>query len=575
MRRNLPAFLQKGKHGCHSSPVRGSFGERLRESLDAFKAVFTNPGLLRVELAWGFAITAYWAFIIALSVYAYKEGGAAAVGLVGLVRVLPAFVGAPFAGMLGDRYRRERVMFVISLGRAAFMGATAVALFADSPVWLVYTLAGGVALSASMVRPMQSALLPQLARTPEELTAANLVVTTIESSGIFLGPAIGGLLLAASNAETVFAAAAGAFVAAALLVAGIKVEGATERAPREAGLFQEFFAGFRAIGRDSNLRLIIGLYGAQTLIAGALNVLLVIAALELLDLGEAGVGFLNSAVGVGGLFGALAAFALVGRQRLASDFGLGLILWGFPIALVGVFPNATVALILLGLVGVGNTVVDVAALTLLQRTVPDEVLTRVFGVVQSIFVATLGIGAVLAPLMTGTIGIRWAMVVTGAILPVLAIVLWRRIRALDDEALAPTKEIALLRAIPLFRPLPAPAIDQLASHLLPVYAPAGSDVFRQGESGDRFYVISSGEVEVFIDDRQIGTMGPGEGFGEIALLRDVPRTATVKVTTNSELYGLERDEFLSAVTGHAASLEAADAIVASRLGGLRPGVASV
>ena len=356
---------------------------------------------------------------------------------------------------------------------------------------------------------------------------------------------------------------------------GSRSRASAERAPREDGFFREFFAGFGAIGGDRNLRLIIGLYGAQTLIAGALNVLIVVAALELLDLGEAGVGFLNSAVGVGGLFGALAAFALVGRQRLASDFGLGLILWGFPIALVGVFPNATVALILLGLVGVGNTVVDVAALTLLQRTVPDEVLTRVFGVVQSVFVATLGIGAIVAPLMTGTIGIRWAMVVTGAILPVLAVLLWSRIRALDAEALAPTTELALLRAIPLFKPLPAPAIDQLASHLVPVHAAAGSEVVRQGEPGDRFYVIASGEVDVFIDGRQISTMGPGDHFGEIALLRDVPRTATVKARTDSELYALDRDEFLSAVTGHAASREAADAIVSSRLGGLRPSVASV
>ncbi|HMJ01087.1 MAG TPA: MFS transporter [Gaiellaceae bacterium] len=553
----------------------GSFGERLRESLDAFKAVFTNPGLLRVELGWGFAITAYWAFIIALSVYAYDEGGAAAVGLVGLVRVLPAFVAAPFAGMLGDRYRRERVMFVLSLGRAVSMGATAAAIFAGSPIWLVYTLAGAVALSASMVRPMQSALLPQLARTPEELTAANLVVTTIESSGIFLGPAIGGLLLAATNTETVFAAAAGSFALAALLVAGIKVEGLPERELREGGFFREFFAGFGAIGGDRNLRLIIGLYGAQTLIAGALNVLLVVAALELLNLGEAGVGFLNSAVGVGGLFGALAAFALVGRQRLASDFGLGLVLWGFPIALIGVWPNPTIALILLGLVGVGNTVVDVAALTLLQRTVPDEVLTRVFGVVQSVFVATLGLGAIAAPLMTGTIGIRWAMVVTGSILPVLAGLLWRRIRALDAEALAPTRELALLRAIPLFKPLPAPAIDQLASHLIPLQATVGDEIVRQGEPGHRFYVIAAGEVEVLVDGRPGGVFGPGDHFGEIALLRDVPRTATVKAKTDTELYALERDEFLSAVTGHAASAEAADAIVASRLAGLRPGIASV
>jgi MFS family permease len=472
--------------------VLGSFGERFRESLDAFKAVFTNPGLLRVELSWAFAITAYWAFIIALSVYAYDEGGAAAVGLVGLVRVLPAFVAAPFAGVLGDRYRRERVMFVITLSRAVFMGATAGAIFAGSPIWLVYTLAGAVALTASMVRPMQSALLPQLARTPEELTAANLVLTTIESSGIFLGPAIGGLLLAATNTETVFAAAAGSFVLSALLVAGIKVQGVVERARHEGGFLREFFAGFGAIGKDRNLRLIIGLYGAQTLIAGALNVLIVVAALELLDLGEAGVGFLNSAVGV----------------------------------------------------------------------------------VQSVFVATLGLGAIAAPLMTGTIGIRWAMVVTGAVLPVLAALSWRQIRALDAEALVPP-ELALLRTIPLFKPLPAPAIDQLASHLISLQATAGEAIVRQGEPGDRFYVIASGEVEVLVDGRSKGVFGPGDHFGEIALLRDVPRTATVKARTNTELYALERNEFLSAVTGHAASAEAADAIVASRLAGLRPGIASV
>jgi MFS family permease len=555
--------------------VLGSFRERLRESSDAFKAVFTNPGLMRVELAWGVAITAYWAFIIALSVYAYDEGGAAAVGLVGLVRVLPAFVAAPVAGLLGDRYPRERVMFTLSVVRAGFMAATAAVLFAGGPIWLVYALAGGVALMASMVRPMLSALLPQLSRTPEELTAANLVVTTIESSGIFLGPAIGGLLLAATNAQTVFAAAAGAFLLSALLVAGIKVEALAERARGEGGFFREFFAGFGAIGGDRNLRLIIGLYGAQTLIAGALNVLIVVAALELLDLGESGVGFLNSAVGVGGLLGALAAFALVGRQRLASDFGLGLVLWGFPIALIGIFPQPPIALILLGLVGVGNTVVDVAALTLLQRTVPDEVLTRVFGVVQSVFVATLGLGAIAAPLMISAIGIRGAMIVTGALLPVLAALLWTRISALDAQALAPTRELALLRAIPLFKPLPAPAIDQLASSLIPAHAAAGSEIVGQGDPGDRFYVIASGEVDVFIDGHHASTLGPGDYFGEIALLRDMPRTATVKAKTDTELYALDRDEFLSAVTGHAASAEAADAIVASRLAGLRPGIASV
>jgi hypothetical protein len=190
-------------------------------------------------------------------------------------------------------------------------------------------------------------------------------------------------------------------------------------------------------------------------------------------------------------------------------------------------------------------------------------------------VATLGLGAIAAPLMISVMGIRATLIVTGAVLPVLAALLWTRISALDGEALAPIRELDLLRAIPIFKPLPAPAIDQLASSLIPVQATAGSEIVRQGEPGDRFYVIASGEVDVAIDGRPIGMLGPGEHFGEIALLRDVPRTATVRARTDTELYALERDEFLSAVTGHAASAEAADAIVSSRLGGLRPGLASV
>jgi hypothetical protein len=223
---------------------------------------------------------------------------------------------------------------------------------------------------------------------------------------------------------------------------------------------------------------------------------------------------------------------------------------------------------------VGNTIVDVAALTLLQRTVPDEILTRVFGVVQSVFVGTTGLGAIVAPLAIELVGIRWAMIATGALLPLLAALLWRRISALDAEALAPLRELELLHAIPLFRPLPATTLEQLAASLIPVKASPGTEVIREGEAGDRFYVVVSGEVEVSSKGKPLTTQGPGDHFGEIALLRDVPRTATVTAKTDVELYALERDEFLSAVTGHAASAQAADAVVSTRLAGLRPGVAS-
>ena len=279
--------------------------------------------------------------------------------------------------------------------------------------------------------------------------------------------------MAATNTQTVFAAAAVAFVGASALLVGLKVEAAPER-DVEGSFMREFFGGFGAIASDRKLALIVTLYGIQTFVAGSLNVLIVVASLELLDLGQAGVGFLNSAVGIGGLLGAVAAFALVGRQRLASDFAFGLLLWGIPIALIGIFPQPPVALILLAIVGVGNTVVDVAALTLLQRTVPDEVLTRVFGVIQSVFIGTVGLGAIFAPLMINAVGIRWALILTGALLPLSAGLTWRRITSLDADVVAPTKEIALLRTIPLFRPLPATTIDELALSLIQVRADAGN-----------------------------------------------------------------------------------------------------
>jgi MFS family permease len=572
----FPASLGKLKSACNSCRVLGSAGERLREAGDAFRAVFSNAALRRVELSWALSVTAYWVFIIALSLFAYEEGGAAAVGLVGLIRVLPSVVAAPFAAMLGDRYPRQRVIFFVNIARTIAIAAAAAVALAGAHIALIYLLTALVGLMQSIFRPTQAALLPTLSRSPEELTAANLVLTTIESIGVFVGPAIGGILLALVGVDAIFAASAVAFLLSALILAGVRPESPeTKVAPSTRGLLRESFAGFTTIARDPRLRLIVGLYGAQTLVAGALNVLIVVSALELFDLGESGIGFLNAAVGVGGLLGALGALALLGRNRLGSDFALGLLLWGAPILLIGVFPETPAALLLLAIVGVGVTLVDVAGLTLLQRAVPDEVLTRVLGVVQSVFVGTLGLGAILAPVLISAFEIRGALIISGALLPVLAALFWRRLILLDGEALAPTRELALLRQIAIFQPLPPATLDQLASSLIPVSATAGTEIIRKGEHGDRFYIVVSGEVEVVTDRPDAGTLGAGDYFGEIALLRDVPRTATVGAKTDVQLYALERDEFLSAVTGHPASAEAADAVVASRLAGLRPGLASV
>jgi MFS family permease len=552
----------------------GRAGNRLRESARAFHAVFANRDLRRIELALTGSVTGEWAYAMALAVFAFERGGATGVGLVGLIRFLPSAVAAPFTAVFGDRFERRRVMVVADVLRAAATGAAGAAALLGTPAGVVYALAGLVSVVSMAFRPAQAALLPSLARTPEELTAANVASTTIESVGSFVGPALGGLLLALSSAGVVFAATGATFVWSAMLVLGIGAEPAkAERVTR--GLVAEALAGFRAIAAQARLRLVVALYAAQTLVAGALNVLIVVAAFELLDLGKSGPGLLNSAVGVGGLAGAVVAMALVGRRRLGADFGIGLVLWGVPIALIGVWPERAPAFVLLALVGVGNTLVDVAALTLLQRAAPDEVLARVFGVIESLLVGTIGLGAILAPLLDSLVGIRGALIASGLLLLVVTTLAWRRLSSLDAETTVPERELHLLGLLPMFAPLPGPTLEHLAHALQSVQVPAGKEVVREGDAGDRFYVVASGDLEVRAGGRLLTNLGPSDYFGEIALLRAVPRTATVVAKSDAQLFTLDRDEFVAAVTGHPESREAADAVIGARLGQLRPGMASL
>jgi MFS family permease len=565
--------LEKHNPAWDAPRVRGALRDRLGDAARSFGRVFRNPNIRRLESAWAVSIFTYWAYGIALAVLAYEEGGAAAVGLVGLVRFIPSAIASPFAAMLADRYRRERVLVVAELLRTTMVGLTAAVVVTDGPFAVVLLLAALTAIVNSAEGPAESALLPTLATSPRELTAANVVSSTIESLAIFGGPAIGGVLLAATSPETVFAAAAVAFLLSAFLIGRVRVESQPERREPVGGAVGEFAAGFVTLAREPGLRVLVLLLSAQTLVAGALNVLIVVTALRLLDLGEEGVGFLNSAVGIGGLLGAVVSAVLIGR-RLSSNFLVGIVLWGVPIALIGVFPDAVPALLFLGVVGLGNTLVDVSAFTLLQRAVPDDVLARVFGAVQGLWVGTIGIGAIVAPLLIAALDIRGALLVTGALLPVLATLLRRRLAQLDT-APVPEDELELLRGIDIFKPLPQPVLESLAQALAPVQVEPGREVFRQGELGDRFYIVGKGEVEIVADGRVVAVTGPGGYFGEISLLRDVPRTATVRAKTEVELRALEREDFIAAVTGHAASAEAADSVVATRLSSLRPGLASV
>ncbi len=530
--------------------------------------VFRNRQLRLLEIAWAGSVIGHYGFQIALGVWAYQTGGAKAVGGIFLLRTLGALATPP-AAALGDRYRRVLVMFGSDFVRALLVLGTLAVIVADAPVAFVYVFAGLAAAVGTAFRPAQVALLPQLARTPEELTMANVVATTIEGLGMFVGPALAGLVLAVSGIEATLVVMAVALLWSALLVLPIKETPPVRGAAGHGGFREFLFAGFGVTWRSPDLRLLTGVLSGQALTAGCINVLIVVTALSLLSLGEGGVGLLDAAVGMGALVGAVVIVPLVGRTRLTAPLLVGALLWGLPLIAIAAWPSVGVAVAALALVGVGNTLVDVAGFTLLQRIAPDDVLARVFGVVETMFYLAIGIGSLVAPFLVETAGERVALIVVGLFLPVLVVWRARRIVAIDAEAIVPEHELELLALVPIFTPLPRLALERVARQLIPLTAAEGTELITQGDEGDRFYVLDEGACDVLVDGRHVATLGRGDGFGEIALLRDQPRMATVVARAPVKLYALERDAFLAAVTGHSESEEAADALIVSRLSSVR------
>jgi predicted MFS family arabinose efflux permease len=541
------------------SRVLGRLGARFSALAD----VFRSPELRWLQLAWGGFYVSEWASFIGLSIYAYGEGGASLVGLLGLIRMLPASVGVLAGTLLADRTQRERVLLGVHLTRAATLGAAAIALAMDGPSWLIFLLAALTSVAGAAYRPSHLAVVPFLARTPQELVATNVSASTFEGAAVLIGPALAGILLTFSGVDVVLGVSAALALWAAFQVAHLT---ATPFVPAAGhGAIADLLAGVRTLHREPGPRLVISLFASQAFVRGMLNVLLVVAAFKLLGAGESGVGFLNAAFGAGGLAGSVIGLGLVALRKLARPFAGGLVAWGVPIALIAAWPHEVWALACLAVVGAGNAILDVSGFTMIQRGIDDAVLARVFGVFEVLVVSAVGVGSIMGSLVVDQVGIRWALVVTGAILPTLAAIFYRRLGKVDETADVPTRELAVLTAIPLFSPLPVTTLERLAARLDHAKAAAGATIVREGDEGDLFYVISSGQVAVLCGGKSIATLGPNDYFGEIALLHDAPRSATCVAVTDVELYTLGRERFVSAVSGHATSAAEAEAVASARL----------
>jgi MFS family permease len=530
----------------------------------AVGVVFSNPEMRLLQLAWGVESLAIWSFAIALGVYAFDASGTTAVGIAALVRLLPGALAAPFGGLIGDRSSRRTVLVGSAAANAVLLAGATAAAAADAPVGVVFLLAGLSTVAICPYVPAEGALMPLVARTPQELSASNVAHSAVDNVGFLAAGIASGVLLAATTPQAVFGMAAIAGLIAAMMLTALSRDARPAYAHETSGtVIAEMLIGAKSLLSDPRLRL-VG-FGMTLLLffEGAVDVLAVIVALDLLGLGQGAVGYLNAAWGIGALLGGGVLAVLLQRGQLAVGFVLGCLIAGGSLALPGLWVVAAAGYIAWVGMGAGYTFVEVVARTLLQRIGSDETLARALAFLETSRFAAMALGSIAVPLLIALLGVRGTVIAFGLMVAVFAVARWAALRALEIGAPAQEEHFRLLREHPIFAPLPIDTLERLSHDLHSVDPDAGQAVVTQGEPGTRFYLIAAGEVEVSVEGGV--RLTEGECFGEIALLNDVPRMATVTARDGCRLLALERQDFISAVTGHRRSGEAAASVVEDRL----------
>jgi MFS family permease len=521
-----------------------------------------NGPLTRLLTAWLLAGTGHWAFLIAAAVYAFDRSGAGAVGLVTAAGLLPAVVAAPLTGHLIDRLGRAGIVAGACALEAVSIGVAAAVMSGHGALWPIILFAAISGAAATAPRPALEALMPALASTPDELVRATAAWSATDNVGFLLGGGVGGIAIALLGAGAVAAVAAALFAGAAILALELPWVKATEAdESEEEGGLGDALAGLRALGRAPLLRPAFLLLAGLTLIEGTTNVQLVVLSISHLGMGNGGPGQLYAVWGLGGVVGSATLLALV-RVR---GYGLALLLGALVFAVgVGVAGADGVALGLVAMLpaGIGFALVEAAVMALVPRLADDVVAGRVYALAEILYAGGAGVGALIGPALIHALGAPGSLAVVGAAFGALAIVVSGTLARLDRGQEEASRVRELLRGIRFLAPLPLPRLERLVRSAEPVTVPAGETVITAGEPGTEFYAIADGEVEIVEYGR---TQGPGSGFGEIALLADVPRTATVRALTDLELWSLDRRSFVAAVNSHGDVAGLADSTIAEHL----------
>jgi MFS family permease len=522
------------------------------------------PGpLVRLLLTWLLVSTAGWVFLVALSVHAFDQSGAGGVAAVSAARFLPAVLAAPVMGHQIDRFNRAVVVTLACLVYSicvAGAGALAVAGAGLAPIVVLVAISSIVATAP---RPALQALMPALARNPDELSRAIGLWSAVDNGGFLLGGGISGIAVAAVGPGDVLIAAGVILLLAGILSARLPAIRATaldEDTERDEG-FADAFAGLRAVVGAPALRTPYALFAAMLLLEGTTDVQIVALALGKLHMGSGGPGLLFAVWGVGGVIGAGLILRVVRTRGYGLALAGGVLTFAATLAVCGL-DGVALAVVAMIPVGVGFSLAESAVTGLVPRLADDAVIGRVYGFSELLYAGADGVGALIAPALIAAFGVSGSLTVVGCALALCALAGWAACARLDAGQELATRVRELLHGIGFLAPLPLPRLERLVHAAEPVVAATGVDVVREGDIGEEFFVIEQGTADVVEFGRELG---PGDGFGEIALLRDVPRTATVRAATELHLWSVSRPAFIGAVSDHREAQALADAVVAEQM----------
>jgi MFS family permease len=537
----------------------------------------TRPSRRLVPYLAGHALVTIgeWGVLIALLVYTYERSGATAVGIASFVAISPYLLLSPVTARIAQRHPPGMVRLIGMAVQALGIALAAATAFVKGPVWLA-VLGAMIGYAASTaLRPAAAVLLPALVRSSRELTTANVWVGYGDTTALFLGPLLATGLLALGGPGAALAGSAGITVIGLVLSipsswngppAAVDPDEATTGRPGVRSVVLGPFADVVRIVRRPGSRGVLMVSMAQFVVVGASDVIWVVIAAEHLDLGSAGAGVLSVLFGLGALLCSAVSGRAARRPRLAPLLVLCLGTIAVAATLLGWTITLATAIVLIPVIGLSRALLDLLARVLLQRSAPPSELASVFGAVETLAGVGGLVGSLVAQVLIAWSGATAALFGIGAIFAVAAVGLAGSLRKADGAADVPVVEMSLLRLLPVFAPLPVWSLEAVARSAREVHAPAGTTIITEGEPGDAFYAIVDGRFAVTQAGAPVNDIGRGDGFGEIALLADVPRTATVTATTAGSLLAIDRDPFLVAVTGHEPAHDAAWTVIESRSG---------